>query len=477
MPQIPIYDSKRSVQPQARAPMSNDSTALIQGQQKVIGALTDIAQQWSAANDVMQETEAMSLYETRSAEVVSEFENSNDTSPEAMQSYLDQLKKIEQESTAGMSNKMLQSQVSNKFRMKSAVLGIKMKATAQKKRLVANSIAAQNTITSLYQNKFEATTDAEASQIQLEIDELIAKNTATGAFSPELANKLRNESRIKAAKYEAMTNPERFLARKKDYYDIPGDQYQAIKDDAISTMKTNESNAEFLASENMKQNEAQLILNLAENEVKGLSSDQKAEIITNVTQMSIDGVIDPEFAEAYINTIQKGKLSKTQKKMKKGFGEYVKTVFSAENDEDRRKAVIELLNRNSAGNMDSNELAVALKVAHDYGNDVRASFVDNVIDYYKNLGQGKFGEAAKSLGNFYKMDADRMTYDFFEGLSQGKNPDEAKIEALEKEQIRTNPNRSKYSVGQEIDTPIGKMYVWGYYEDGEPDVRKEKPPK
>jgi hypothetical protein len=76
-----------------------------------------------------------------------------------------------------------------------------------------------------------------------------------------------------------------------------------------------------------------------------------------------------------------------------------------------------------------------------------------------------------------KMDADRMAYDFFAGVLEGKPLEQAKKDAVEKEQIRSNPLRSQYAVGDEVETPRGLMYVWGYYPDGTPDVRDERPPK
>jgi len=70
-----------------------------------------------------------------------------------------------------------------------------------------------------------------------------------------------------------------------------------------------------------------------------------------------------------------------------------------------------------------------------------------------------------------------ITKGFFEQIINGKDPEEAKAIAIDEQNIKENPLRTEYSIGDLVDTPMGTMYVWGYYDDGEPDVRLEKPPK
>lgn len=243
------------------------------------------------------------------------------------------------------------------------------------------------------------------------------------------------------------------LDKAKDYI-TPG-KYQEL---LMSSQDAHEKYKKYALKafeDNQDKNESQLILDMANKNVSVLTP---AEVIQKVQS----GDISNEFGNAYIRVLKSPKHIDPKKSIERsGFTEYAKQLFSANDRDSAKSAIVNMLNGASEGKLNEEQLAVLLKVANKAGDKKIAGAM------------GRLEETAQKLGT----DTGGILYKFVSLLNGGRGVDEAKQDAIESERIQANPESAKYSYGDEVTTPLGIMYVWGYYDDGEPDVRKTRPPK
>ena len=281
------------------------------------------------------------------------------------------------------------------------------------------------------------------------------------------------------ADYDAVANPEQFLANDRDYYQIPDDEYQKAKKRASDTITQNEAIDKKEKNLIQVENESQLALNLAEKKVESLSGDEKADLVNTISQMMVAETLSTNFGQAYIDMITSPSSANADVKKYKGIAEYAETIFASKDEKQRRDAVIRFMKENRDGKLSIDKISAVLKTAYEAGDDVKDNWIAKTIGWFKSKERKEFDKKTEGKTEEEKeqMNADRMSYDFLAGVADGVDPEKAKATAITNEQIRTNPSRSAYSFGDEVDTPLGLMYVHGYYPDGEPDVRPEKPNK
>ena len=325
----------------------------------------------------------------------------------------------------------------------------------------------------------------EASQISAvaTFKKQMERSVELGIYTREVADielKSTQASLFQAeADYDSVANPEQFLANDREDYQIPDDEYKKAKETAVKTIEKDKKVAEKENTFLMIENEAKLTLNLADKRIEGLTGDEKADVVTTINQMMFDEKISSDYGQAYIDMITSPSSVDADVKKYTGLAGYSKAVFEATDNDKKKAATIRLMERNTQGKLTEDKINVVLKAAYEAGDNVRDNWIQNTIGWFQTQEKKEFDKSTEGLSKEEKkkMDADRMTYDFFAGMAEGVEPEKAKADAVTNEQIRTNPDRSKYSVGDSVNTPLGLMYVHGYYPDGEPDVRPEKPNK
>ena len=281
------------------------------------------------------------------------------------------------------------------------------------------------------------------------------------------------------ADYDSIASPEQFLANDRDDYDIADDEYQKAKKKASDTITQNEAVAKKQKDLVQIENESKLALNLSEKKVEDLGRDEKADLISTISQMMVSGTVSTNFGQAYIDMITSPSSADANVKTYKGIAQYAEAIFASKDEKTKRDAVIRFMKENRDGKLSIDKISAVLKTAYESGDDVKDNFIANTIGWFKSKDRKEFDKQTegKTKEEKKQMNTDRMSYDFLAGIADGKDPEKAKADAVDNEQIRVNPDRSSYSVGDEVDTPLGLMYVHGYYPDGEPDVRPEKPNK
>lgn len=455
MPSLPGYSAQRNIRAGKSQPLRRDVAAEYKIDKQVIGAIQGVTQQWSDAHDVMQYTEAKGKYEVGVANILSTA--SADPDYKGSDKYFRDLEDIKKSSTEGISNKAIMEKLSTEMDFGNQMAGIKLENNFRQKEIIANRFQLTQSIEGLQQKKLQSE-GPEALEYDSQISELLSASVASGVISQADAEKIKDDANKISAEFDATVNPEKFIANGSKYYGIPEDEYKKLKESArLSKDRAKKESIEAL-DELQETTEAQLIIDLADKKIDRLS-------VPDITKKIMNGEISREFGDAYIRVLKSAKhIDKKKKIERSGFTKYAQELFKTDDPDAVRKAVIRMLDGAAEGELNEEQLAVLIKAAEKAGKN--KGWIAGAIDGLVSLGD--------TVGGFVPQE---MTFNFFKNMVEGKDPEEAKELAIESEQIRTNPNRTKYSIGDTVDTPIGTMYVWGYYEDGEPDVRKEKPRK
>ena len=455
MPSLPIYTSQRNITAQQSQPLRNEASKPFEMNKEVVGAIQNVTQAWSDAHDVMQYTEAKGAYEVGVADV--QARAAADPNYKDTKKYYKELEDAKKNSLKGISNKQVLEKLSLEMNFGNQMAGIKIDTNFKQKEVTANKFNLGQSVEGLQQKKLQASTPAEASQYDSQMQDLLAVNVATGVVTQAEAEKMKDDANMLSAEFDATVNSDEFVKRGSKYYDIPEDKYQKLKETARLSKERGKKEAIEALDLQQQQSEADLTMSLANKEIDRLS-------VPDITKKALNGEISKKYADAYISVLTSAKhIDKNKKIEKSGFTKFAKELFKSENSEESRAAIVKMLDGAAEGELNEEQLGVLLKTASKHGGKTKG-LIGGAVD-----GLMKIGETRA------KFSGERLVYDFFKGLVDGKDPEVAKQEAITNEQIKTNPNRTKYSIGDVVETPLGTMYVWGYYEDGEPDVRKEKP--
>ena len=199
-PSLPSYDSQQNIRPNTVAPLREEAAQPFQDQQKVLGAMQEITQKWSNANDVMQYTEAKAKHglavmdiESRAA-LDPDFKNS--------EKYHKELQAVRKDATSGISNQQVASRAAVEFDYDDQVAKIKIENGFRQKQVEYNKVMVKTNMDTLIQGKLSAATPAEAQQYDLKIEQLLAANVATNVLSLEEADVMLTKSQETAVKYE-----------------------------------------------------------------------------------------------------------------------------------------------------------------------------------------------------------------------------------------------------------------------------------
>jgi len=137
-----------------------------------------------------------------------------------------------------------------------------------------------------------------------------------------------------------------------------------------------------------------------------------------------------------------------------------KELFKADDPEKTRKALIKMFDESVSGKIPEGDVSMLIKAA---ANTNKKSFIAGTIEGLMSLGNAR--------ANF---SGERMVYNYVKGISEGKDAEKAKAEAVEEEQVNHNPNRTEYTIGETYQTPRGLMEVIRYDETGNPVFKRAK---
>lgn len=454
MPSLPVYESEKNIQARKTAPAEQITQPTFKTDRTIENAMISIADEWSKAHDVMQYTEAKGKYESEVSAITTkaaqdpDFKNSD--------TYRTMLDKAKANSLDGINNAQVIDKLALEMDFGNQMAGIKIDSNFHQKQLAHNRFVLEQSIEGLNQKKIQATSEKEAAEYDRQIEELLIYNKATGNIDEADAEEYKDNARTSSAEYDAAVNPDIFLSRNAKWYGIQQDEWVKLKEEARNSKERAKKEGELALAEIQQENEADLTMKLVDQSIDKSS-------VPEITKMIRSGDITEEFGRAYLRFLTSprsvGKGSKKAKAlMKQGYYDMAKELFKAESPEETRKALIKMFDRSSSGDITEDEVSVLLKAASETN---KKSLMAGILDSFAKTQHNK----------------NELTTGFLEQVIQGKEPEEAKREAIDQQNIKNNPSRTEYAIGDMVETPMGTMYVWGYYDDGEPDVRKEKPPR
>ena len=204
MPIMPTYESKRNINARTAEPLRNEASQKFKPMQEVVGAIQQVTQAWSDANDVMQSNEAKGMYETEVTRILAAASEDNDY--KNSNKYFKELQDAKNNSLDGISNKMVQENLSMEMDFGNQMAGIKIDTNFKKKQIAANRFGVAETIKDLQVKRMNAS-PSEAMQYDAMIKSELDANVAIGVYSQEEALKIYDDSLKLAVQYDIYADP------------------------------------------------------------------------------------------------------------------------------------------------------------------------------------------------------------------------------------------------------------------------------
>lgn len=205
MPDLPVYNSNKNIDPQLQEPLRDEAVQPFKDNAAIIETAQKIDDQWNAANDTMQYTEAKAKHGIQIADV----QNRAASDPNFKNSpqYYKELQKITQQATVGIENSQVAERANAEFQYDAGIASLKMQNDFRQKQMAFNLVNVKTSVDTLLQSKLAAATPAEAQNYQTQMDTLIQANIASGVLSPKEAETLVSNSQKTAVEYQIAADP------------------------------------------------------------------------------------------------------------------------------------------------------------------------------------------------------------------------------------------------------------------------------
>lgn len=451
MPQLPQFNSGRNIEARPIAPMRDEAAFPFQLTQQIAGVMGEINQKLMQARDVMEYTEAKAKYEVATADIQARAAQDPDFKNSGV--YLKELQEAKKNSLIGVKNKEMANRAALEFDYGGQIAAIKINAGFHQKQMEYNKNSLSTGVNTLMQKSMAASTPAERANTQMAIDELIQLNVTNGTITDFEAQALVYEAKKNVAMFDAQYNPDRFLSN-VDSYDL--DQVNRTKLTSIAN-----SVKDKITAEEIKIKKDTQILNSIEYTKSLILPGSKALSTAEIFKGMADETIPANFGQAYIRALTTKITSDDVAQDKSGFTEYIQEVFDSKNPDAIISAITNTLNGGADGRVNQKELNVLLQAAVSANEEMNKG----------ESGFVKFGKSILGIFGFGKEKAE-VIKDYVEEVNNGKKPEEAKKAAVEKGNIRTNPNRSKFEIGQILNHNGMSFEVLRFDDNGNPVFKK-----
>jgi hypothetical protein len=479
MPTLPNYESQKTITQRKAGPKSDpiDTTLPEDPGKKIAKKGQEILQKWSDANDVMQYTEAKSAYETGVADISSraaadpDFKNTDE--------YRKELDTLRNNSVNMISNQAVAGRAGIEFDSGNEIAGIKIDAQFKQKQLKYNKVELGNTLDKLVQKKLTASTSEKAA-IELEIAGLLAAQQALGVITPKEADeffKAARKTEVQYAIYADTSTREEDSELLKELQDPKGEYAKKLDPDTRLDLIQDAQRRIFQNNQSMKK----------EFEVaKKSRSESIYEKIGDgtLTFADLDAEEDaPEgekLPQKVINAHRKALKNEHKLALPKivtnndDAAKYIEAIdLYIDNVDDTDKAIEYIVNAYAVDGLDAKEALFleqlqgqARGIAHARG---RADFMKQDWIPFKN--------AINAIHDFWfpvgNEKAHALTiHSMISAVASGKDPIQAKNDAILEAIIRENPRISNFSKeGQLVVDAYGNRKIM--FPDG---TTKEAPP-
>lgn len=210
MPQLPIYNSNRNIQPTTGEPLRNEAAQSFEAGNNLLAKTTQIAQKWSDANDVMQYTEAKANYEVATTDIQSRA--AADPNYKDSAKYYKELEEAKKNNLGLIANQEVANKAALEFDMGNRIAQIKIGADFHNKQLKVSQFNAKQLVEELEAKRLSAPTPSSQEQYSLQIKQVLEANVAANVLDLETADKILKGSQKTAA--QAMINADPELAKK-----------------------------------------------------------------------------------------------------------------------------------------------------------------------------------------------------------------------------------------------------------------------
>lgn len=474
MPNIPIYESKVSPKPLQTAPVQMDNYTSGGRMMSEVGQQLDqIASKFNELDILRKKTKSSVNLHTELEEI--SFQADNDPDLDSLPKYQQKIDDAIGKHLQTIPQGLARQQASEEFRLKGYSTFSGVRQGFRRRQIAEQKDALKFTLDQgevAYINS--SNPEEKALHIQSAI-KAIDDSVLVGAITSNAGNmakkNLKQSWDLSEAKYDSLTNPELFLEKGNEYYQIPNDEFIKQKNTAIRTMSLNKQKNNVLIKEVQRKNDINKLLKLSEKRIFELSKEEVADRISETNRQIASGEISQEIGFAEIRVLQSPKsIDKEKKVVNSGFTTHAIDIFKSENNEEKSKAISRLLDSVSKGQLGDEQMSVILKVAFEAGEDLsepKKNVIQKVLGFFSDLGNKDLRKDDE------KVSEDRMSADFMKAVSEGKDIEQAKEMALFNEQVRTNPNRVKYKLDEVVNINGFSYKVIGFFDSGDPKLQQQ----
>jgi hypothetical protein len=200
-----MADAQRNVKATLPEPYRDEASAAFEGPKNIIKAATNVVQQWSDANDVMQTNNAKARFSTKIADIQARAaadpgmvldKDGMLVYQDNTQKYLQEIDDAKAEAIDGISNKMVANQLNTDFGVDGEIASLRIGGQFKKKGIEFSAMQAEKEYTRLTGVMLSDTSESGAlrGRARQERDLLLRANVLNGIFTPEQAKKLEDES-------------------------------------------------------------------------------------------------------------------------------------------------------------------------------------------------------------------------------------------------------------------------------------------
>lgn len=413
MPTIPSYEAKRNIVASPVAPARNEVSAPFENQQKVLGAIHDVAQKWSDAHDLMQASEARAKYNT----AINDIQSRADLDPDYKNSapYYKEVEKAKETSLSGIDNQQVKNNLSVEFGYDEGVANLKLQNSFKRKEIdYTRGVIIPEAMEGYQKNMADANSDKEYQEYKQRMDSEIDAHANRMIISKSEAYKLKKEGVFGAAENAIYSNPERAIALiDAGRFNLNEKEIGILKDRATDIISRNEKIAKELQKNIYIKNESQIAMDLA----SGNPLD-----IPRLSNMTRANLISHDFLTAAIQLNDSPDSVGAETKNPE-FETMTNELFSANNQEEIKDMVIRIMRGGADGKISKDDMAVLIKSAYAHGQAISKNKMDVGYSAVKTLGEW----ADKTEDKVSRADVFR---DFQKKISEGKSPQKAVEETI-----------------------------------------------
>lgn len=448
MAKIPTYDNQVVSEPVQTAPV-NISLFTSGGQQtrESFEQLHSVASKFNEIDILKKKTKASNDLSVELENIRTQAENDPDS--DSFSKYEGLINESLARNIDKIPNGLAREQASEEFRIKAYDSFAKTRDMFRSRHIKEQQNLMIAGIDSNKKNYATAGSEEERNRLLDDTFRLIDESSAVGVISKQDADLLKSSTKkdfdYSSAAFDAQYLPDMFL-KNKDKYGL--DKSEKIELEAVAN--GNKFKIKELEIKAKKETQKNTAIRLVEQ----LVNTGLIMTVDDIHALAKAELISFEFESAYIKAILRPKILREERES--DFGLLLKDAFSVK---DIDTTINGVLKGGADGRANQEEVELLLRMSLEF-----------------NKKNEKEKMKIKQTAQHIPDDNDTAK-EFAKDIIAGKEPEQAKKDAIEFHQIKTNPDRTKYSYGEPVITPRGTMYVWGHYEDGEPDVRLERPPE